>query len=88
MSQKTSNLWLACCKGLALTREWILIFLDINVTDKVKAKFHNAILVADSSEAGRRQVRSWSQTQLLASCRPNSGSLHVCDQLRTCLRPG
>jgi len=28
----------------------------------VKAKFHYAILVADRSEAGRRQVRSWSQT--------------------------
>jgi len=31
---------------------------------------------------GRRQVRSWSQS------RPNSSSLQVGDQLRTCLRQG
>jgi len=33
-----------------------------NTSDEVKAKFHYAILVADRSEAGRRQVWSWSQT--------------------------
>jgi len=48
---------------------------------------------------GRRQVQSWSQTgpklvaDLLARAGsmlddwPNSSSLQICDQLRTCLRP-
>ena len=46
----------------------------------------------------RRQVRGWSQTcrRPASSCslaaselddKPNSSSLQVCDQLRTCLRP-
>ena len=40
--------------------------------------------------SGRRQVRCWSQTcrRPASSCdRPNSSSLQVCDQLRTCLWP-
>jgi len=43
------------------------------VADRFEAKFHYAILVADSFEAGRRPVRT--------SFEP------VCDQLRTCLQP-
>jgi len=32
------------------------------VAQSFEAKFHYVILVADRSETGRRQVRSWSQT--------------------------
>jgi len=59
------------------------------VADRFEAKFHYAILVADRSEAGRRPV-----TDLLSRASslelddsPNSSSLQVCYQLRTCLRP-
>jgi len=48
----------------------------------VNVKFHYAILVADRSEtAGRRPASELDD-------RPNSSSLQVCDELRTCLRPG
>ena len=57
------------------------------VADRFEAKFQYAILVADGSEAGSRHV-----ADLLAHSelddRPNSSSLQVCDQPRTCLRPG
>jgi len=44
-------------------------------------------LVADRSEAGRRPDSScWLAARELDD-RPNSSSLQVCDQLRTCLRP-
>jgi len=56
------------------------------VADPFKAKFHYAILVADRFEADHRQLGA----DLLACAsslddRPNSSSLQVCDQLRTCL---
>jgi len=41
----------------------------------VEAKFHYAILVADRSEAGRRQARSWSQTCSELKFGPSSSSL-------------
>jgi len=40
-------------------------------------------------EPGSRPVRSWSkQVPCELDDRPNSSSLQVCDQLRTCLRRG
>ena len=55
------------------------------VADRFEAKFHYAILVADRSEAGRRPVADLAASEL--HDRPNSSSLQVCDQLRTCLQP-
>ena len=44
-------------------------------------------LVADRSEAGRRHVPNLLACASELDDMPNSNSLHVCDQLRTCLRP-
>ena len=38
----------------------VLYYGWLTVVWSVKAKFHYAILVADRSEAGHRQVRGWS----------------------------
>ena len=59
----------------------------------VNAKFHYAILVADSYEVGHRPVADLlaRASSLLASeldDRPNFNSLQVCDQPRACLRLG
>jgi len=44
-------------------------------------------LVADTPEAGRRPASSCSLAASELDDRPNSSSLQVRDQLRTCLRP-
>jgi len=58
------------------------------VADQFEAKFDHAILVADRSEAGGRPVADLLARASELDDRSNSSSLQVCDQLRTCLRPG
>jgi len=71
---------------LILTLEMMTIKL-ISLYDTIKAKFHYVILLAVRSEAGRRPAASWN-----LACHALSSSLaglrQVCDQPRTCLRPG
>jgi len=59
-------------------------FCNTVVTTAVKAKFHYAILVADSSEAGHRPAASWNLTYHLAREQRASRSATslgpVCDQ--------
>jgi len=52
----------------------------------IKSQIPLRYLVADRSEAGRRRASSCSLAANELDDRPNSSSLQVCDQLRTCLR--
>ena len=51
---------------------------QLSAVERIKAKFRYAILLADRSEAGRRQLWGWSQTCRELEFGLSSSSLAAC----------